>query len=330
MATRRFAVSRRLVPTVGLLTACVLAFPAGVAIAAPKPTASQIQHKLDKLNARADHIVDQYNQDRVDVRNADKTYKKLNKSAKKDEKTVGRMRGKIAMMASVAYQDGNLTASPSTMLGGGDPQKILDQLASLDHLSTSQMASIRTFLSSDAKLRRDRDQAKRKLDDARKSLKKVRGKRTQIEKLIKQQKHLLSQLPPQDQPKPPNSTGGTYNGPASGSARAALNYAFAQKGKPYVYGGTGPNGYDCSGLTMMSWRAGGVSLPRTSQAQYNVGHHVSQSQLQPGDLVFFNGLDHVGMWVGNGQIIHAPHTGAYVEVVPFSSMASTYVGAVRP
>jgi cell wall-associated NlpC family hydrolase len=330
VATRRIAVSRRLVPTVGLLTACALAFPAGAAIAAPHPSAQQIQRKLNKLNSTADHIVDQYNQDRVDVGKANKTYQKLNKSAKKDEKVVGRMRGKIAMMASVAYQDGNLTATPSTMFADGNPQKVLDQLASLDHLSSSQMASIRTFLNSDAKLRRDRDQAKRKLDDARKSLKKVRGKRSQIQKLIKQQKHLLSQLPPQDRPQAPGSTGGHYNGPASGSARAALNYAYAQKGKPYVYGGTGPGGYDCSGLTMMSWRAAGVSLPRTSQAQYNAGHHVDQSQLQPGDLVFFDGLGHVGMWVGGGDIIHAPHTGAYVEVVPFSSMASSYVGAVRP
>jgi len=326
VATRRIVLSRRLISTVGIMTAGAMMFPAGAAIASPaKPNRAELQKKLDKLNARADHIVDQYNGDRVDVQNATKTYKKLNAAAKKDAKIVSRMRGRIAMMASAAYQDGNLTA-PASMFAAGNPQSVLDKLASLDHLSSSQTAAIRNFLNSDAKLRRDRDQAKRKLNEARNSLKKVKSKKTDIEKLIKKQKKLIAQLPP----KPAPSRGGSYNGPASGSARAALNYAFAQKGKPYVYGGTGPDGYDCSGLTMMAWKAGGVSLPRTSQAQYNVGSHVSQSQLQPGDLVFFNGLDHVGMWIGNGQLIHAPHTGDVVRVEQFSNMASSYVGAVRP
>ena len=326
MATRRIVLSRRLMPAVCLVTAGAMMFPAGAAIASPaKPSRAELQKKLDKLNARADHIVDQYNGDRVDVRNKTKTYKKLNAAAKKDAKIVSRMRGRIAMMASAAYQDGNLTA-PASMFAAGNPQSVLDKLASLDHLSSSQTAAIRNFLNSDAKLRRDRDQAKRKLRDARNSLKKVKTKKTDIEKLIKKQKKLIAQLPP----KPSPSSGGAYNGPASGSARAALNYAFAQKGKPYVYGGTGPGGYDCSGLTMMAWKAGGVSLPRTSQAQYNAGGHVSQSQLQPGDLVFFSGLDHVGMWIGNGQLIHAPHTGDVVRVESFSNMASSYVGAVRP
>lgn len=328
MATRRIVLSRRLMPTIGIMTAGALMFPAGAAIASPaspaKPSAAELQKKLDKLNARADHIVDQYNGARVDVRKASKTYRKLNTATKKDAKVVTRMRGRIAMMASAAYQDGNLTA-PASMFAGGNPQSVLDKLASLDHLSSSQTAAIRNFLNSDAKLRRDRDQAKGKLGDARRGLKKVTSKRTDIEQLIKKQKKLLAKLP-----KPSAPSGGAYSGPASGSARAALNYAFAQKGKPYVYGGTGPSGYDCSGLTMMSWKAAGVSLPRTSQAQYNAGHHVSQSQLQPGDLVFFNGLDHVGMWIGGGQIIHAPHTGDVVRTAPFSSMASSYVGAVRP
>lgn len=315
-----------MLPAVGVLTAGAMVFPAGAAIASPaKPSRSELQHKLEKLNARADHLDEQYNGARVTVRNANTSYHKLDAAAKKEAKTVGRMRGRIALMVSAAYQDGNLTA-PASMFAVGNPQTVLDKLASLDHLSASQTAAIRKFLRSSAKLRHDRSRAKHKLADARRALKQVKGKRAEIGKLIKKQKHLLAQLP---QPPAP-SGGGAYNGPASGPARAALNYAFAQKGKPYIYGGTGPNGYDCSGLTMMSWRAAGVSIPRTSQAQYNIGHHVSQSQLRPGDLVFFNNLDHVGMWIGNGELIHAPHTGDVVRVAPFSSMASTYVGAVRP
>lgn len=326
MATRRIILSRRLFPVVGIVTAGAMMFPAGAAIASPaKPSKVELQKKLDQLNAKADHIVNQYDGAKVDFQNSRKAYRKLNAAAKKDEKVVARMRGKIAMMSSAAYQDGNLTA-PASMFAGGNPQNVLDKLASLDHLSSSQTAAIAAFLNSDARLRSERNQAKGKYDEARKSFKKVSAKKADIEKLIKKQKKLISQLPP------PPSAGGpsTYHGPGSGSARAAVNYAFAQLGKPYVYGGTGPDGYDCSGLTMMAWKAGGVNLPRTSQAQYNAGPHVSQGALQPGDLVFFNGLDHVGIWIGNGELIHAPHTGDVVRKEQFSNMASTYVGAVRP
>lgn len=116
--------------------------------------------------------------------------------------------------------------------------------------------------------------------------------------------------------------------PASGRAATAVAFARAQLGKPYVYGATGPGSYDCSGLTGAAWAAAGVHLPRTSQAQYGAGSPVSRSQLQPGDLVFFYGLGHVGIYVGGGMVIHAPKPGQTVRYAPVSSMP--YVGARRP
>ena len=97
-------------------------------------------------------------------------------------------------------------------------------------------------------------------------------------------------------------------------------------GVPYVWGGASPSGFDCSGLTMYVYAQVGVSLPHSSYAQYGMGVAVSQSQLQPGDLVFFYGLGHVGIYIGGGQYIHAPHTG---DVVKISSLGSGYVGARR-
>lgn len=343
MATRGNARSRRLLWTTGLLSVSLLASPAVPALAAPHPSAQQLHSKLSKLQIKSDHVVDDFNQARVDVHKAHGSYKKLNKKVKKDAKRVTRMRGRIAMMASVAYQSGNMT-SPASMFASGDPNTALDRMASLNHLSASQTASIKRFLHSDAKLRANRKSAKSKLSKAKKALSTQRTKRGQVKKLIKKQKHLLSQLPPSQKSNSssgsgsgsgsnsssPGNTGGSYTGSASGSARAALNFAFAQRGKPYQFGAAGPSAYDCSGLTMAAWKAAGVTIPRTSQAQYNSGQHVSKSQLQPGDLVFFNGLSHVGMYTGNGNVIHAPHTGSVVNVLPLSAMASGYVGAVRP
>jgi cell wall-associated NlpC family hydrolase len=107
----------------------------------------------------------------------------------------------------------------------------------------------------------------------------------------------------------------------SGGAAAAVAYARAQLGKPYQYAGTGPDSYDCSGLTMMAWAQGGVSMAHGSQSQYLSFPKVPISQLQPGDLVFFGSSGptnhHVGMVVGNGMMIDAPHTGAFVQLVSY-------------
>jgi cell wall-associated NlpC family hydrolase len=103
----------------------------------------------------------------------------------------------------------------------------------------------------------------------------------------------------------------------------------AQVGKAYVYGAAGPSAYDCSGLTMRAWGAAGVGLPHSSSAQYNMGTHVSASQLRPGDLVFYySPISHVGMYIGNGMIVNAENPSAGVKVTGLYSMP--YVGAVRP
>jgi cell wall-associated NlpC family hydrolase len=117
--------------------------------------------------------------------------------------------------------------------------------------------------------------------------------------------------------------------PASGRASAAVSFAMSQIGDAYVYGGTGPSGWDCSGLTSGAWRAAGVSIPRTSQAQLYGLPRVSPSSARPGDLVvYYSGASHVGIYIGNGQIVHASRPGVPVGVAPMYSMP--VVGVVRP
>ncbi|WP_282694421.1 C40 family peptidase [Streptomyces sp. CC208A] len=111
-------------------------------------------------------------------------------------------------------------------------------------------------------------------------------------------------------------------------ASAAISFARAQLGKPYVWGATGPSAYDCSGLTQAAWRAAGVSLPRTTYTQINAGRRVSRAELAPGDLVFFySGISHVGLYIGGGQMIHAPRPGAPVRIAPIDEMP--FAGATR-
>jgi peptidoglycan DL-endopeptidase CwlO len=150
--------------------------------------------------------------------------------------------------------------------------------------------------------------------------------RARLSQQAEQQNLALSQNPngigastPDGSVAPPSAYGGVVG--------IAMRYL----GTPYVWGGASPGGFDCSGLVMYAYGQMGISLPHYTGAQWNSGVHVSRDQLEPGDLVFFDGLGHVGIYIGGGQFIHAPHTGDVVKISSLSESwyAATYDGAVR-
>jgi cell wall-associated NlpC family hydrolase len=123
----------------------------------------------------------------------------------------------------------------------------------------------------------------------------------------------------------------SFHGAIATAAQEAKVVAFAhsQIGKPYRYGSAGPYSYDCSGLAKAAWAKAGVSLAHYTGAQWNEGKHVTRAELRPGDLVFFGSdVHHVGIYIGNGKMIEAPHTGLRVRIA--NAFRSDYVGAVRP
>jgi len=129
------------------------------------------------------------------------------------------------------------------------------------------------------------------------------------------------------------SSGSSTTVPSNGTkAEKALAYARAQVGKPYVWGATGPDSYDCSGLTQAAWKAAGVSLPRTTYDQVDAGTTVPLADAQPGDLIFFyDDISHVGIYIGDGMMIHAPKPGAYVrEESIYYDGSSIIHSVVRP
>jgi peptidoglycan DL-endopeptidase CwlO len=144
-----------------------------------------------------------------------------------------------------------------------------------------------------------------------------------------------AQAPP-PQPSSGGSSGGSSSpspapAPPPSSHSSVVSIALQYLGVPYVWGGASPSGFDCSGFTMYVYAKVGVSLPHNAAMQYGMGTPVSRSQLAPGDLVFFNGLSHVGMYIGGGRFVHAPHTGDVVKISSLSESwySSTYVGARR-
>jgi len=118
-------------------------------------------------------------------------------------------------------------------------------------------------------------------------------------------------------------------GPAGPGHPEAATLALRYLGVPYVWGGASPSGFDCSGLVMYVYAQIGISLPHFAAAQFAEGTPVARSDLQPGDLVFFDGLNHVGIYIGDGQFVHAPETGDVVKITALSDFGNAYVGARR-
>jgi len=118
-------------------------------------------------------------------------------------------------------------------------------------------------------------------------------------------------------------------GPLPAGHPEAATIALRYLGVPYVWGGESPKGFDCSGLVAYVYAQLGITLPHYAAAQYQLGVAVPSDQLQPGDLVFFDGLAHVGIYIGGGQFVHAPHTGDVVKITTLAAYGGGYVGARR-
>ncbi|GAA4042770.1 C40 family peptidase [Nonomuraea soli] len=321
------------VPLAAAMAAGVLLMHPGGAMADPRPTIKQAKARLEKLNDKADKVVDRYNKAAEEYRAARGRYTKLNGTYKEKLATVAGLRGQVTQMAADTYRMGTTVVSWPAMMGGDDPTLLLNGMALSSQITGERAQRLQQFDAENRGLKARRDAAQAALAEADKHRDGAAAERAEVLKLIKQQKALLVRLGAYRVGNP-NSTGIKYSGPATGNAAAALSFAYAQVGKPYQFGGTGPGGYDCSGLTQASWRQGGVDLPRTTWDQWNWGktnnRMVDLNSLQAGDLIFSEGLGHVSLYAGDGKIVHAPQTGDVVKVVSLSDYGRPLVGAVRP
>jgi cell wall-associated NlpC family hydrolase len=327
---------------IGLLAvgALVISIISGVAAsAAPQPTVSQVQARLNQLNTKFEQLVQQYDQVQQELTSASQRLALVNKQETRYLSRFTTIRMQVAQIAAWAYKTGQLT-SPEVLLTSGNPQQILNQVSILTELSSANAATMSEFLAAAHQLS-GAQQAALRTKEAKAALRaRLASEKSTLQKTIAQQQSLLAQLTPQQRQGtgPGNSSpnpGSGHNPPppkVSGAAGKAVAFAFAQLHCPYVFGGTGPcnQGFDCSGLTQAAWAAAGVSIPRTSYDQAGLPS-VPVSDLQPGDIMEFNGNGHVGIYVGNNMLIDAPHTGLNVEEVAFSGWyQQTFDGAHRP
>ncbi|MFE5679004.1 NlpC/P60 family protein [Streptomyces erythrochromogenes] len=326
--------------TIALAGAATATAFEGAAQADPRPTPAQIKTEVDRLYEEAEAATERYNGAKEQADEAEKALTGLRDEAARKADQLNTARSALGTLAASQYRSGSLGTAVQLALAE-DPQEYLAQASFISRAGDRNAAGITTVRRKLDEVSKLREQASGRLSDLRSRQDELAAHKTEAEEKLAAAKRLLAKLTAEERaayeaqaPGAAAAPSGPVTAapppPADGSRAArAVAFAYSSIGKPYVWGATGPGSFDCSGLTQAAWRSAGVSLPRTTYTQINAGRRVSRDQLAPGDLVFFySGITHVGLYVGNGQMIHAPRPGSTVRLAPIDSMP--WAGASRP
>jgi cell wall-associated NlpC family hydrolase len=317
---------------IGFVSLTVLA---PVTVAHADPSLADIEAQLDKSNQELEATIESWNHVNDQLTATQAKAAELQKKLQPLEDGVAATGASVEQFAIAQFKTAGNMRGLSVMLNASSSGDLVDQLSILQQITRSQNAEIASYRTA----RSQYDDEKKALDatlaEQTAQKQQIEAQRQKIEGDVKKLQDLQKKATAAGSKKvnPPAYNPGTLPAP-SGNAAAAVNYAKSKIGKPYVYGASGPNSFDCSGLTMASWKAAGLSLPHNAADQFAAikAHYRTSSlpfdTLQPGDLIFYNGLGHVGIYVGNKSIIHAPHTGTNVQYA--SATVDSVYGWARP
>jgi peptidoglycan DL-endopeptidase CwlO len=337
---RRAAVLVTVFATAGGIAVYAGASGAG---AAPAPSITQVQAQINSLQGKVDKIGEEYDAAGQQLAAAKSRLNQVTKQSDHAQQQYNQASATLAAVAVAGYENSGET-SVIGLLTSGNPDAVLSQASLVLQIEGTHNQEAQQLLTSANELTTMKQQRQRTESGVQQLTAQYAGQKSSMTKLLNQQKAMLDSLTAQQQAQVAaasvgsSTTTGTvttaaaYTGPTTSQADQAVAFAYAQLGKPYVWGATGPDSYDCSGLMYAAWGAAGVTLPRDTYSEWAGLPHIPMSDLQPGDLILYNGESHVAMYVGGGYIIDAPHTGAVVEKLPESTSwyAAGADGAVRP
>jgi peptidoglycan DL-endopeptidase CwlO len=295
-----------------------------------KDTVKDVQARVDALYEQADQATESYNEARIRLAGLRSELTSLKADQDRQDQALSVVKGQLRDSMLQQLEGSNLSAVGQVVLSD-DPQGFLGELTTISSFDNLQTGLYDEYTTQAKALDLRRKATEERTAEVAKTETKLAGDKKDIESKLATAKKLLANL--QEKERQAILSRGDMrlptDIPAEGRAAAAIAYATAQLGDAYVWGAAGPNAFDCSGLTMMAWAAAGVSLPHSSRAQYSSGPHVAESDLRVGDLVFYySPISHVGLYIGNGMILHAARPGEGVKISALHSMP--YVGAVRP
>ncbi|MEU8589916.1 NlpC/P60 family protein [Streptomyces sp. NPDC048664] len=311
--------------------AAAAAFGTAPAHAAPRsPRAS-----VDRLYQEAEQATEAYNQAGERAGSLRRRIGLAQDRIARQQSRVNALRDTLGTLAGAQYRSGGI-ASTLALLLSDDPAEYLDRAATLDRIGARQAGRLRELQGALRELVQERAVAAGEVAELERTRTAVVRHKREVEHKLASAQRLLNSLPPGERAAYdrasrsgtdlPDLTGLV---PPDSRAAAALAAARSALGRPYVWGATGPGGFDCSGLMQWSYAHAGVGLPRTSQEQRFAGHRVPLSQARPGDIVVYRAdASHVAMYVGGGRVIHAPHPGAAVRYDPVGMLPIAAI--VRP
>ncbi|MFE0103772.1 NlpC/P60 family protein [Streptomyces sp. NPDC059009] len=328
--------SRARVTVLTATAAAAVALTSQAAQAAPKPSKDEVKSKVDKLYEEAEKATDKYNGAKEKQDKLEKQVDRLQDKVARGQEDLNELRGGLGSLASAQYRSGGVDPSVQLFLSS-DPDDYLDKASTLDQLSSQQVEALKKIQEKQRTLAQERKEAADKLKDLADTRKELGNKKAEVQKKLGAAQKLLNTLTAKEkqalaakEQRASRDAGDRVDlgkeVPASQRGQAALAAAATQIGKPYVSGGSGPNSYDCSGLTQWAYNQAGVQITRTTYTQQNDGTKIGRGELKPGDLVFFNNLAHVGFYAGNGQVLHAPHPGASVRYESMSYLGTFQFG----
>ncbi|MGH3039454.1 MAG: NlpC/P60 family protein [Gaiellaceae bacterium] len=343
------------------------ATPAPPSIEAKESEARQVLAQIHELDVNLEHVIEEYNAAQVELDEIVAAQKLNQKRLTIARSNLGSAQNTLETRLVELYQNGSPDLV-EILLGSSSLDEILDGIETASRVTdqdTQILGEVRKFREEIKRREAELKEARKKQEQV---VAERAAKREQIEATLAQRQELLSSIRDQieelkaaerrrqarlqaaaearleaqqeaaaatSSSSSSDSSGGGGGGGGGGSAPTSqyggvVGIAMQYLGTPYVWGGSSPSGFDCSGFVMYVFSRAGVSIPRTVSTQYAVGVAVSRSALQPGDIVFFNGLGHNGIYIGGNQFIHSPHTGDVVKISAMTGYySSNYVGARR-
>jgi cell wall-associated NlpC family hydrolase len=327
---------------------------AGPAVPAPtveskQAEAAQVLAQIQSLDANLELKVEAYNAAQIELDKIAAEQRANERRLKIAKSNLGSAQGNLEERLVELYKNGE-TDLVEVILGSSSLDEILDGIETANRVSdqdTQILNEVRRFKAEvkdrEAQLKDARARQEQVVAERAAQKQAIEGQLAERQTLLSSIKDQIAEIQARERAaqqrmetqararlaSQPSSGGGSGSAPAAqygGVVGVAMQYL----GIPYVWGGSSPSGFDCSGFVMYVYAQVGVSLPHNAAAQYGYGASVSRSELAPGDLVFFNGLGHVGIYIGGNQFIHSPHTGDVVKISSLTGWyASTYYGAKR-
>ncbi len=327
MTTRRLAAT--------MLSIAILAGIPAVTVNA-QPSRAGIEKEIESLGNEISVVNEDYNLARIQLAKVEREIRDLKTRQERAGSDMATLRGQASERAAAVYRSG----MPDVLLVLFDSKSLSEfgrRMGFVTRVGDWQTGLIDSLEIASARSHHLNEDLQAELAKRKRIADSIGAKKAILQKRVAEQQQLLARAVaqaararrPARPPAQPIPVPVPVNLPVSGRAKVAVETAYAQIGKPYRWGGSGPDSFDCSGLTMYSWGKAGVSLPHSSRAQYSATKRVDRGSLQPGDLVFFGRpIHHVGIYVGNGNMVHSPESGERVRVWPMNR--SDYAGAGRP